>query len=81
MLVALIVDAGVAVVVVEGVDVLHSQAHATGIVAGVLPEVGASVVFAPPQGEGLVQRVMPLDSNHFLINSLRKTAVIIAGSR
>lgn len=47
MLVALFVDAGVAVVVVEGVDVLHSQAHATGIVAGVLPEVGVSVVLAP----------------------------------
>ena len=63
-LVALLVDAGVAVTIVEGVeDVLHAQCHATGIVAVALPLTDVTVVLAPAGSDGLIEQIIPLDGD------------------
>lgn len=63
-LVALLVDAGVAVAVVEGIeDVLHAQCHAAGVIAVALPLLDVAEVLAPARGDGLVEQVAALDSD------------------
>ena len=63
-LVALLVDAGVAVAVVEGVeDVLHAQCHVSGIVTVALPLTDVTVVLAPARSDSLIEQVITLDGD------------------
>ncbi len=63
-LVTLLVNTSVTVTIVEGIeDVLHTQGHATGIVAVALPLADVAVVLAPARSDGLIEQVTALDSN------------------